>query len=354
MLALKTNDLEVINAGNPKPTYPIACMGAGTGLGVCYLTWDDNAKEYNVWPSEGGHAEFAARSGVEFGLCDFIKRSERVGRVSAERVISGLGMPHIYKFLCQENKSMVLEKTQIAILNARDNTVSSIIAKAADKQNDTYDPLCERALDIFASCYGSEAGNIALRFLPFGGLYIAGGIAPKNLAILKKNNQFLEALIDKGRMRPVLEQVPVYVVLHDDVGTEGAKLLCRRMLIERQHSIKGLPLGGVSSSSVLTHASANAKPIALPAMGSPKLKAAPPPMLPLAAVANAAASTTPRPAVKLHQQQLDDDEQPEKQVKTGSRTGALLLSGIVCGAVGVAVGFQLAKNFPLWLRGANS
>jgi len=99
--------------------------------------------------------------------------------------------------------------------------------------------LCRQTIDTFVSCYGAEAGNLALKTLPFGGLYIAGGIAPKLLWAIQKDHNFWHNLVSKGRMRGLLEKVPTFVVVHKQVGLLGAKVVCRRLLREEGFSLKG-------------------------------------------------------------------------------------------------------------------
>jgi len=219
----------LINKGEgPIAGAPKACLGAGTGLGEVYLT--HNGSNYDVWSSEGGHCDFSPRNDIEFKLLNYIRTKHGIDRVSTERVVSGLGIPDIYFFLAQSSIGQVNEENDRQIRNSQDP--SSLISKLA--QNDTADngkadSLCQQAMDIFVSCYGAEAGNLALKTLPYGGLYIAGGIALKIMPIMTKGDQFLNNFLNKGRMKSVLSKIPIYLVKHTEVGLLGAKVVCRRL-----------------------------------------------------------------------------------------------------------------------------
>lgn len=212
----------------PLKDRPIAVIGAGTGLGECYLT--HNGRDYVVYPCEGGHADFAPRNQTEFELMEFIKDDLRTNhkitdpRVSVERVVSGLGLPMIYKFFAkkQGNANAKVE----AQVNAGGD-VGVIISTAARKGEC---PVAVASMDLFMQCYGAEAGNLSLKTLCYGGLYIAGGIAVRNTEILEKNNQFMQAMLAKGRLGKELERIPVYLLKSDKVGLLGAKAVCERML----------------------------------------------------------------------------------------------------------------------------
>lgn len=223
LTALKEVDVIHVNP-DVKPVHaaPIACLGAGTGLGQVYLT--HSKKHYDVWPSEGGHADFPARTQLEFDLMKFIQENEQVDRVSVERVVSGLAMPRIYDFLASRSPSLVKEETTLA-MSQQDR--AAIITQWGLKKKDL---LCEQALDMFVSLYGSEAGNLAIKTLCFGGLYVAGGIGPRILPNAHYQDIFYKSMLAKGRMRTVLNSVPVYVVMHPGVGLLGAQVMGLRLL----------------------------------------------------------------------------------------------------------------------------
>ena len=186
-----------------------------------------------MWSSEGGHADFAPRDEIEFKLHQFFKQQERVPRVSVERLVSGMGIPRIYEFYASQHPEEIHSEVSQRI---RTEDPGGVIAEYAQSGNCD---LCRQTIDTFVSCYGAEAGNLALKTLPFGGLYIAGGIAPKLLWAIQKDHNFWHNFVSKGRMRGLLEKVPTFVVVHKQVGLLGAKVVCRRLLREEGFSLKG-------------------------------------------------------------------------------------------------------------------
>ncbi len=186
-------------------------IAAGTGLGEAALVWDGS----RLVPcgTEGGHADFAPRDEVEWDLRDFI--AARVGgRVSVERVVSGPGLGMLYDFF--RERRAVAESPEIAsaIAEARDRN-AAIAALGAAKRSEAG----KLALDRFASLYGAEAGNLALKLLAVGGVFVAGTIAASNIPTLEE--RFVPAFLDKGRFRGLLEKVPVAVVRSASVGLYG-------------------------------------------------------------------------------------------------------------------------------------
>lgn len=226
VLGLTHHDLYTLQEGDPQPGAPIAVIGAGTGLGEAFLV--GQGANYCVFASEGGHADFAPRSELEFQLLLYLRDKHSIDRVSVERVVSGAGIVSIYEFLrdrgmAEESPALTeMFKTWHYQIGREEKTIdpAAEISKAALSGQDY---LCEKAMELFVSAYGAEAGNLALKLLPYAGLYIAGGIAAKNLPLFQ-NGGFMRALLQKGRMRAVLEQVPVRVVLNPHVGLIGAAL----------------------------------------------------------------------------------------------------------------------------------
>ncbi|MCI5159449.1 MAG: glucokinase [Candidatus Electrothrix sp. AUS1_2] len=231
-----------------------AVIGAGTGLGKAF-TINEKDKTVKVYATEGGHADFSPCTEEEFALYEFIqkdikeKTGEEYPRVSVEKVVSGMGIIYIYKFLrkrYEENfefKEHADIKREIETFDRereeaaknrepQEQTVApaAAIANAAIFKKD---PLCRETMSLFLKFFGAEAGNFALKILPDDGLYLAGGIVPRILPLLdfKENNSFLEAFLNKGRMRRLLENIPIYVVLRQDVGVIGAAY-CAAQLIE--------------------------------------------------------------------------------------------------------------------------
>jgi glucokinase len=210
LLVLPPQDLEILQDVEARPQAPIAVLGAGTGLGEALLIWERNY--YQVIPLEGGHCDFAPRTDLEVILMQYL--CNRHGRVSVERVVSGQGIVAIYE--CLRDRQILPESK--AVQQQMGNHPSAAVIS----EHEQTDPLCSRTLDLFVACYGSEAGNLALKSLPFGGLYIAGGIAPKLLSRMQ-DGMFMANFLDKGRMRSLLEQVPVKLILNPHVGLIGAE-----------------------------------------------------------------------------------------------------------------------------------
>ncbi|MGD0445890.1 MAG: glucokinase [Edaphobacter sp.] len=201
-----------LHDGDPEATGHAGLIAAGTGLGEALLIW--NGKKHRPIPSEGGHSDFAARSNREIALLEYL-RSTLKGRVSWERVVSGLGIKNVYAFLRDVEKINEPGWLHDRMLTEDPNAV---IAQCAE---DGSSSICFETMKIFTGAYGAEAGNIALRVLATGGIYLGGGIAPKILQTLR-NGTFLQAFLDKGRMSPLLQSIPVRVILDDTCALLGA------------------------------------------------------------------------------------------------------------------------------------
>jgi glucokinase len=187
-------------------------MAAGTGLGEALLIWD--GKRHRPIPSEGGHCDFAARNHREIALLEYL-RDVLNGRVSWERVVSGLGIKNIYSFLRDVEKINEPGWLHDRMLTEDPNAV---IGQCAE---DGSSSLCFETMKMFSAAYGAEAGNIALKVLATGGIYLGGGIAPKILKTLK-TGAFIQAFLDKGRLSPLLASIPVRVILDDTCALLGA------------------------------------------------------------------------------------------------------------------------------------
>jgi glucokinase len=211
--ALTSDDLAVLQQGEPEPRGMRAVLGAGTGLGQAILVWQGEHCE--AIPTEGGHVDFAPTDEEQVELWRYLKA--RYGRVSCERIVSGPGLVDIYTFL--KERGGVPESPRLAG-EIRQSDPAMAISHAALTFGD---PLASRALDLFVRVYGAQAGNFALSVLARGGVYIAGGIAPKIIDKLRDGN-FIHAFRAKGRMSPLLERMPVSVVMNEDVGLLGAVL----------------------------------------------------------------------------------------------------------------------------------
>jgi len=210
---LSPTDLEVLSAGERDPLGPIAVLGAGTGLGEAVAL--PLPQGLHVLPSEGGHADFAPRDEIEMDLLRFLRK--RVGgRVSIERALSGPGLIAVHEFTRASGLAASTPETEAQM---RSGDVAEVISRRGISGED---PACARALELFVSLYGAEAGNLALKVLPTGGLFVAGGMAPKLIEVLRRG-EFMRSLLDKGRMRPVLERVPVAVVMNPRIALLGAR-----------------------------------------------------------------------------------------------------------------------------------
>lgn len=208
---LDHRDIQTLNPGTPERNGTIAVISAGTGLGEAIAYWD--GANYRPLPTEGGHADFAPRTRLEAELL-FALQAE-YGRVSYERVISGPGLRRVYGFLRDRNQQ---RETATVAEMLTEHDPSAIIAQAALTGAC---PLCSAALELFISCYGAEAGNLALRSLAFGGVYIGGGIAPKIIAKLTEAT-FMAAFTDKGRLSQLMGSIPVHVIMNERTALLGA------------------------------------------------------------------------------------------------------------------------------------
>jgi glucokinase len=212
--ALTADDLVVLQAGDSAPRTNRALIGAGTGLGQGLLIWI--GQYYEAIPSEGGHVDFAPTDEVQVDLLRFLR--QQYGRVSYERVLSGAGLVQLYRFFRQRGVAGSLDAADPEAAPARVTTAA--LAET--------DPAAVAALRIFVSIYGAQAGNVALATLALGGVYIAGGIAPKILPALHEGT-FMRAFLDKGRYTELLKRVPVCVITNERAGLLGAALVASRM-----------------------------------------------------------------------------------------------------------------------------
>ena len=209
------------------PLGPKVCVGAGTGLGECFLTVSSLRPDagYECYPSEGGHVEFAPRTEVEIGLLHHLKEKFAENhRVSVERVVSGKGLANVYQYLADTFPERVVNEVHAEFLEAGDMQGKVVSVNASPGS------LCEDAMNIFASAYGSEVGSAGLKFIPTGGLYVVGGLTPKNLKHIQgENSPFMRAYQDKGRVSPLLKTVPLFAVLNEDLGLRGARVCAQRV-----------------------------------------------------------------------------------------------------------------------------
>jgi glucokinase len=210
---LAPEQIYTLSEGDPSQIGNRALIAAGTGLGQGLLIW--NGRTHVPYPSEGGHADYAPRNEDEIDLLRFLKEKYN-GRVSFERVVAGMGLTSIYEFLREvrgmEEPSWLAEK--LAAVGDPNSVITEMALSAKSE-------ICEKAMDMFVSAYGAEAGNLALKVLSVGGLYVGGGIAPRIVEKLK-DGTFMKAFTDKGRLSQLLINMPVRIILEPRAAQLGA------------------------------------------------------------------------------------------------------------------------------------
>lgn len=209
--ALDAKDLVTLNQIKEPAIGNQAVIAAGTGLGEAGLYWD--GKQHHIFASEGGHTDFAPRNDLEVEL--FCHLTKRFGHVSFERILSGPGLINVYEFLRDSKRGA--EQKWLRDEMAQEDPAAAISRAGMEGK----DPLSEQAVDIFVSVYGAEAGNLALKTKSTGGLYVAGGIAPKMLPKLQ-TPLFIKAFMEKGRMQHLMETIPVHIITNDKLALLGA------------------------------------------------------------------------------------------------------------------------------------
>jgi len=209
---LKPNQIFTLSEGDAGQIGNRALIAAGTGLGEGILAW--NGKMHIPMPSEGGHTDYGPRDEDEIDLLRFLKQRYN-GRVSYERVVSGMGFTNIYDFLRDVRGMEEPAWLRDRMATEDPNAVITELGLSAKSE------ICEKTLDMFVSAYGAEAGNLALKVLSIGGLYIGGGIAPRILEKLK-DGTFMKAFTDKGRLSQLLINMPVRIILEPRAALLGA------------------------------------------------------------------------------------------------------------------------------------
>jgi glucokinase len=257
-LTLQPDEVRELNPNSHKrvdPTGPKVCVGAGTGLGQCFLAPDAQGV-YSCFPSEGGHVEYAPRNDLEIKLWKYLK--EKFGyknRVSVERVVSGRGLANCYEFLSKEFPDKVDKKVHEEFLAAGD--MQGAVVAINGKEG----TLCRQAMEIMMRCvcgrkmwrtissycfltncafciykfsaYGCEVGSSAVKFIPTGGMYVTGGLTPKNIKFIEgQKSPFMTSYHDKGRVSPILEHVPLFAVMVEDLGVRGAHKSAQLVRVE--------------------------------------------------------------------------------------------------------------------------
>jgi len=210
--ALHDEQLVTLNEGSREHGGNLAVIAAGTGLGEAALIWD--GAHYHVMASEGGHVDFARRNELEIDLLRYLLTKKH--RISYERILSGPGLVNVYNFLKDTGKAEEPDWLRSEI-ESSDDAARTISQAALSGRAE----ICVTALDIFVSLYGAQAGNLALTVKATGGVFVGGGIAPKIIEKLK-DGAFIEAYKDKGRLSPMVEAAPVFVIMEPLTALIGA------------------------------------------------------------------------------------------------------------------------------------
>jgi glucokinase len=211
---LRPEDLRTLSPGTPERGGAIAVIAPGTGLGEAFLIWE--GRRYRPHPSEGGHADFGPTSPRQMELLAYLQRQE--GHVSYERVCSGLGLPHLYAYL---RDSRAAEEPGWLAAQLRDASDPTPVIVAAALAHTPPSDLAVATIEIFVSILGAEAGNLALKILATGGVYLGGGM-PRRILPALENGPFIESFRRKGRMSDLLARIPVSVILHPEAALMGA------------------------------------------------------------------------------------------------------------------------------------
>ncbi len=218
---LQPSSLHTLQAGVPVEHGTIGVVAPGTGLGEAFLTWD--GLRYRAHASEGGHADFAPTTPEQLGLLQYLWGS--YDHVSYETVCSGIGIPHLYAFLLESRGQAELEDVAKRLAEARDKT--PVIVEAALRLSNQA-PLCRAALEMFVSILAAETGNLAMKVMATGGMYLAGGI-PLHVLPLLDSGRFIREFERKGRFSHLLADVPIHVVLHRTALAGAARYAAEMM-----------------------------------------------------------------------------------------------------------------------------
>jgi len=218
---LGKDDHSTLSAGKPEKKGTVAVIAVGTGLGEAFLTWD--GASYLSHPTEGGHTDFGPGDERQAGLLAFM--SSKRGHVSWEVVCSGIGIPNIYDYLASTGEFMNTGLSQREQDSSGDRT-PAILRAALEKTSPC--PLCVNTLDMFVSILGAESGNLALKTMATGGLYLGGGIPPRILKALE-GTSFMEAFTAKGRLTRMMEDIPVHIITNPKAALMGAAMEAIKM-----------------------------------------------------------------------------------------------------------------------------
>jgi glucokinase len=219
--SLASEELLCLQAGSPEPHGVRGVLGAGTGLGMVFMVW--TGKGYQVVPSEGGKADFAPVNEVQNRLWTYLRH--RLERVGCESLLSGRGMERIYEFLSEA------DTLRMRSFGGRPAEAALPAAEITTGALEGTDPRAVSTINLFLEIYGAVAGNFALTLLSSGGLYIAGGIAPR-LASFFADSGFMQAFCAKGKFADLMRTIPVQLVLSPDVGLRGAVAIASGMTVD--------------------------------------------------------------------------------------------------------------------------
>ncbi|CAF0702707.1 glucokinase [Candidatus Methylacidithermus pantelleriae] len=236
---LSASDFKIVREGQKDPKGAMVIVAVGTGLGEAFLVWGKDG--YHAYPSEGGHVGFAPASPLQRELLEYLQL--QFEHVSVERVCSGMAIPYLYRFF--RAKEAASEDPTPDHLGEQAPDPTAFIVERAIQEPEAY-PDCRRAMELFVSILGSEAGDFALKILATGGVYLAGGIPPRILPLLQ-HETFLRAFEKKGRLSSLLREIPVYVVVRRSVGLLGAAIAACGYVRTRRigsASVEGQHAGG--------------------------------------------------------------------------------------------------------------
>jgi glucokinase len=235
-------------------TGPKVCVGAGTGLGECYLTQETEHSKYACFPSEGGHVEYAPRNDLEVNLWKYLSdKFSSKNRISIERVVSGIGLGNVYEFLASTFPERIEPKVHQEFADAGDEKGRVVAVNAASGS------LCRQAMEIMMSAYGCEVGSAAIKFIPTGGLFVTGGLTPKNIKFIEgDDSDFMLGYLNKGRVSPLLEKIPLYAVMTEDLGVRGVHKAAKTMYESRRDENVSLDKSTTQQTGLATFLQENA------------------------------------------------------------------------------------------------
>ena len=217
---LEDSDVEVLQEGVPTLEKNISVVSPGTGLGEAFLTWEGT--HYVSHAAEGGHTSFSPENEEQDKLLEFL-RTKLGKRISFERVCSGIGVKNIFDFLLSTGLTIEPDTLKKEI-ESSDDIVPIVLSTGCFKPGKS--TICDKTIELFASILGSECGNLALKTMGLSGIYIGGGIPPKILPYLKTTEYFLNFLHDKGRMSPLIKNIPVKVIINKNTTLLGSARYC--------------------------------------------------------------------------------------------------------------------------------